>query len=232
MNNLFPSFCKRQKIMTNPRPSNQALSNDAEITLGLLNAVHDNEAITQRRAAKDLGVALGLINAYLKRCVKKGYVKVRQIPRNRVAYYLTPTGFAEKSRLSAEFLFQSFSLFRQARNEYAELFGQCARNGWTRIVLFGAGDLAEIAALCAHEHPIELVGVVDSKAETELSNGLNVLSDLPDPKAIDALVITDLRGPQEAFDEASRIFPKDRVLVPNLLGVTPQEGVLKKGRAR
>ena len=48
------------------------MDNEAKITLGLLNMVHDNEHASQRSMADGLGIALGLANAYLKRCVKKG----------------------------------------------------------------------------------------------------------------------------------------------------------------
>ena len=68
---------------------------DSEITLGVLNAVDENSGVTQRGVAKEVGIALGLTNTYLKRCVKKGLIKVQQAPANRYAYYLTPKGFSE-----------------------------------------------------------------------------------------------------------------------------------------
>jgi DNA-binding MarR family transcriptional regulator len=141
------------------------MDNDSRITLGLLNAVDGSETITQRAVASDLGIALGLANAYLKRCVKKGYVKVRQVPRNRYAYYLTPRGFSEKSRLTAEYLSQSFSLFRQAREQYADLMAGCAARGWSTVALWGAGDLAEIALLYGTNAKIRIAGIVDDEAD-------------------------------------------------------------------
>ena len=62
-------------------------------------------------------IALGLANAYLRRCVRNGLVKMSQVPLNRYAYYLTPQGFAEKSRLTAEYLAVSFNFFRRARGD-------------------------------------------------------------------------------------------------------------------
>ena len=62
----------------------------------------------------ELDIALGLVNAYIRRCIKKGLVKVTQAPAGRIAYYLTPSGFAEKLRLTIEYLSYSFSFFRQA----------------------------------------------------------------------------------------------------------------------
>src|SRR5207253_7334046 len=82
---------------------------DPEIVLGLLTSIERDSGVTQRKLAGDLGIALGLANAYLRRCVRKGLVKVSQVPLNRYAYYLTPQGFAEKSRLTAEYLATSFN---------------------------------------------------------------------------------------------------------------------------
>jgi len=49
------------------------------ITLGVLSAIEEDERATQRAISQELGIALGLANAYLKRCVKKGFVKVQHI---------------------------------------------------------------------------------------------------------------------------------------------------------
>ena len=92
-------------------------SEQARIMLGLLESVGRGEGQTQRRLAAELGIALGLVNAYLKRCVNKGLVKIREAPARRYAYYLTPQGFAEKSRLTVEYLSNSFAFFRRARSK-------------------------------------------------------------------------------------------------------------------
>src|SRR6476619_2291915 len=120
---------------------------NGRIVLGLLESVERDGAKSQRKLASELGIALGLVNAYLKRCVKKGLVKVAQAPPRRYAYYLTPQGFAEKSRLTIEYLTTSFSFFRRARADCANTLANAQQNGWSRIALAGASDLAEIAVI-------------------------------------------------------------------------------------
>jgi DNA-binding MarR family transcriptional regulator len=192
---------------------------EARITLGLLTAVQDGKASSQRSMASDLGIALGLTNAYVKRCVKKGFIKVRQIPRNRYAYYLTPQGFAEKSRLTGRFLSQSFGLFREAREQYAELFRLCGQRGWSRVVLYGTGSLSEIAGIFATADGITILGVVDSRAVAESGQSPNqVLRDTADGD-VDAAVLTDLNDPQAAYDALAGVLPMERILVPPLLHV-------------
>src|SRR5271154_6427614 len=105
------------------------------IVLGLLSSVENNGERSQRRIAAELEIALGLVNAYLKRCVKKGVVKVHDAPARRYAYYLTPHGFAEKSRLTVQYLSDSFSFFRLAKSDCASVFERAKANGFSRVVL-------------------------------------------------------------------------------------------------
>ena len=125
----------------------------------ILERVDDSAEINQRDLARDLGIALGMANAYMKRCVRKGWVKVRQAPMRRYRYYLTPKGFSEKSRLTAQYLRDSLTFFRRARQSYNALFADLAADGVARVVLCGNGELAEIAVLCALDHPLDIIGV-------------------------------------------------------------------------
>ncbi len=193
-----------------------------EIVLAMLNAVERDHQITQRSVALELGIALGLANAYLKRCVRKGLIKVQQIPRRRYAYYLTPQGFSEKSRLTATYLTHSFAFFRRARTRCGEQFATAQSRGWRRIVLFGAGDLAEIAMLCAREHDVELVGIVDAMFTRDSFLGLPVARDAALLGPIDAAVITELAHPQGAYEAAVALLGTERALAPDFLRIRRQ----------
>src|SRR5499433_928908 len=115
-----------------PQPARNEDSENARIVLDLLESVERDGAQSQRKLASELGIALGLVNTYLKRCVKKGLVKVSTAPPHRFAYYLTPQGFAEKSRLTVEYISYSFSFFRQAKSDCATLFDAARERGHTR----------------------------------------------------------------------------------------------------
>ena len=137
------------------------------LTLEILDVIDRQNDVSQRHLASHLGVALGLANSYLKRCVRKGLIKVTQAPANRYLYYLTPTGFAEKSRLTAQYLSHSLSFYRKAGESCRRVFDQCEHNGWQRLLLCGISDLAEIATLRAMERSIVIVGIYDSHERTD-----------------------------------------------------------------
>jgi len=199
----------------------QSTSQEPGITLNLLRAVEGDSSLTQRSAAQELGIALGLVNTYFKRCIKKGLIKARQVPANRYAYYLTPQGLAEKSRLMADFLAQSLSLFRQAQDGYRALLEICVKRDQSRIILLGAGDLAEILLLCARDYPLTILGVVDSEARatTSVYHGAKVYADLASAPVADAFIVTSLRSPQETYDDAIQRHPNSSVYAPDLLGI-------------
>lgn len=189
--------------------------------LGLLDSVERDGAQSQRRLASELGIALGLVNAYLKRCVKKGLVKARQAPTRRYVYYLTPQGFAEKSRLTVEYLSLSFGFFRQAKDDCAVLFEEARARGFDRIALIGRSDLAEIATICALEGGVRIVAMIEPNATPgDRFFGLvtvRCISDLDQKPA--AIIVTDLVHPRESSQEAIASLGESRVLIPQLLRV-------------
>lgn len=199
--------------------------NDSDrLVLGLLTSLESDGAQSQRRIAAELGVALGLVNAYLKRAIKKGFVKVGQAPARRYAYYLTPQGFSEKSRLTVQFLSDSFSLFRKAKEEYGRLFERAQTRGLRRVVLAGQSDLCEIAILCAVDGPVSVLAIVDPDATATRFIGVRVVSSyaLVD-EPFDAVVVTHLTAARSVFDQAVSNFGAERVLAPDLLGLRPKQ---------
>jgi len=132
-------------------------------TLKILEKV-DNEIVpSQRDLARELNISLGLVNSFLKRLVKKGYFKARHIPKNRMRYYLTPQGASEKTRLTYEYIQYSYNFYKEARQKLRDLYSGLEKQGVSRIVFYGAGDLAEIAYLSLQETNIELVAVFDDE---------------------------------------------------------------------
>jgi len=149
---------------------------------------------------------------------------VREAPARRYAYYLTPQGFAEKSRLTVEYLSYSFSFFRQAKTDCLRLFELAKANGTRSVVCAGQSDLAEIAALCAIEHAIKIVGVVQANGSTSQFIGSPVFPDFDSvSEPFDAVLITALDSSREICEATIARFGAARVLVPELLRIRMRE---------
>ena len=133
----------------------------------LLDEISRNNKVTQRDLSRRLGVALGLINSYIKNLTSKGYVTIATIPRNRYKYYLTPNGFIEKTRLTYHHLQNFTNLYRSARQDFQKLFQNLQKENIKKVVFCGADEVTEIAYITLQEFEIELAGVVDTGAKDQ-----------------------------------------------------------------
>ncbi len=140
---------------------NKCENQDSYKSLLLLDEISKGEDLSQRELSKKLNIALGLVNSYIKNLISKGYLTIKNIPSRRYTYYLTPKGFAEKSRLTYDLLHDYTRIFREARRDFRGLFNELIDNGIKDVVFAGVDEVAEIAYLSHQEVDLNLVGVVD-----------------------------------------------------------------------
>ena len=117
--------------------------------LEILTAISEGRPLSQRALAERLGIALGLVNLYLRRLSRKGYVKITEFPakpaaRKRLRYLLTPKGLAEKSRLTYQHMVYSLHLFRRTRDTLRGSLALMVEQGMKRVALYGPGEAAEL----------------------------------------------------------------------------------------
>lgn len=177
---------------------------EQKVMVHLLTEIERNPTFTQRGLASELGIALGLMNQYLKSCVTKGWVRASQISPRRITYFLTPEGFKEKSHMVTSYLARSLTFFRDARAQCDTLFAHCQLKDWRKIALIGEGDLADIAQLVA------------------MGSGLQVslVNNYADLNAYDAVVVTDVVNPQQTYDLIQGNVEPERLLTLDLLHIS------------
>ena len=193
---------------------------EEQLTLELLDAIEKDSDISQRHLAKEMGIALGLANSYLKRCIKKGLIKIYDAPANRYLYYVTPKGFSEKSRLTASYLSYSFSFYRKAGESCKTALDECVKNGWKKLVLYGASDLAEIISIRAIESEIEVVAVCDNEIISDQFLGKPVYNSVDElDVSYDAFCITHISRSQEIYNDLINIIERKKIIIPDVLRI-------------
>ncbi|MCD6561447.1 MAG: winged helix-turn-helix transcriptional regulator [Deltaproteobacteria bacterium] len=136
--------------------------------LRLMGEINRDGSPTQRELSQRLNLSLGLINTFIKRLVKKGYFKVRTMPKNRVKYFLTPRGVAKKSRLTVEYLRYSVNFYKEIKGLLLNKFKEIEGNNLNTILFFGAGEIAELAYLYLQLTGIQLAGIVDERQNGDI----------------------------------------------------------------
>lgn len=164
-------------------------------SLQILDELSKDDSLTQRDLSKRLGIALGLVNSYVKNLIKKGHITIKTIPTKRYAYYLTPKGLTEKTRLTYNLLEDYTRIYREARTNLKKLFQEIQSSGASRVVFAGADEVAEIAYITLQGTNMELVSVVDDEMAGEKFFDLEIqpLNAINDTKHDCVMVTSHLR---------------------------------------
>ena len=183
-----------------------AMDNEAHRTYRILEEISEDQSLTQRKLSKKLGIALGLTNLYLKRLIKKGYIMVDTMPRNRIIYNLTPKGIAEKSKLTYEYMKYSFNFYKDLRLRLKKVFLAIEKDKAMKIVFYGAGEIAEIAYLSLQETRLDLIAVVDDFKVGENFFGEKVKPvELIKDIAYDQVIVVALASKEKIYKKAREL---------------------------
>jgi DNA-binding MarR family transcriptional regulator len=147
-----------------------SLDNSAERDLVILERIEQDPDTTQAALASTLEVAVGTVNWHIKRLIEKGYVKVSRVERRKLKYIITPEGIALRTRLTMDYIQNSFNLYRLVRERVLAALDELKKDDLHKVIIEGSGDVAEICRLTCLEKGVAVV----SMAPTD---GIN--SDIP-----------------------------------------------------
>ncbi|NOY74280.1 MAG: hypothetical protein GXP32_00620 [Kiritimatiellaeota bacterium] len=156
--------------------------------LEILKHVETSPRLNNRMVASKLGCSVKLAHALLGKLVGRGLLHVKKLHSRRWDYFLTPTGIAEKARLTYEFLDFSFHFYQDARKESSSVCRELLEAGCATVAFLGIGDLAEIVYLGIQEWELRLSAVYDDQGGKFLGHPVLPLADLPDDDA-DAVIV-------------------------------------------
>jgi DNA-binding MarR family transcriptional regulator len=195
---------------------NKELDRSEGMTLNVLSAVEADSKVTQRSLAEELGIALGLTNSYLKKCIDKGLIKIKQVPANRYSYYLTTRGFSEKTRLTAKYFKTSFNFYRKAKEECSSILKSNLIQGKTKIILSDYSEFAEITSIVALNSNIKILGVIGLVTNNTIN--IPIKKDISMFGEFDSIIITNMEDMHSRYNELVKIVPKSKIIVPKILG--------------
>lgn len=161
-------------------------------TLLLLEAIDNEECLSQRELSKKLNISLGLVNTIIKRLLEQGYFTVDTLPKSKVRYVLTPKGLSEKANLAIRYISYLAGIYQEIKTRIQARLDKLYEDGIRKIALYGADAISEIACMLQPNHPTqEIVAIIDNKKEGQKVNGVAVCSENDLKKlSIDAVIVT------------------------------------------
>jgi DNA-binding MarR family transcriptional regulator len=153
---------------------------ESEHQLHILEVLEQNPETTQASMAAQLGVAVGSVNWYLKRLIRKGYVKATKMERRRLKYFVTPQGLALKARLTSEYMQYSLQVYRELRRVAKEALAQVRGKGYAAVKTDGRGEAMEIFYLTCLEEGMSVEATSSAPLPEVRAEGVGFIVEWPE----------------------------------------------------
>jgi len=206
----------KEKI--SPYTQYKKMADDA-VALQILEIIEKKDKTSQHKIIRQTGLATGLVHSYMRKVINKGWVKAKQVSAKRWLYYLTPEGFIEKGRLTLKYFSITLQNYRDAQNMVRNHLDECLEKGWTKILVAGANDLAEITMLnILSSGELSLVGVISADSHDDIVLGSKVMP-FESVRNIDydKIIVCDisffewLNKIDDLFDHSQLIYPNGQL---------------------
>ena len=143
--------------------------------LAILEKLENNGHLTQRDLSKEVGIALGLVNHLLRKMVKKGWIKIKNIDAKKIRYLITPEGAMEKSSLLYKRVESTIHFYLDAKRVIKGKVEHLKGDGVKSVSIYGINHISEVLFIVLKELGLELTSVVEEKKEGEEWFGYNVI---------------------------------------------------------
>ncbi len=192
--------------------------------LEILHEISNNKDLSQKYLSKKLGISSGLVNLYIKRLVSKGYIKIKGIKPRRVKYLITPTGIAEKTRLTYEFATISYKYLKTTTDDLRKRLYDLKETGQEKVVVFGTGEVAELCLLLIKEVDMQVVAIVEANVTAVRFHGYPMVPpEVLKSMIFDKVIVAETDGHRAALSLLEKAgIEKDKVIFP-LLVAPPHE---------
>ncbi len=176
----------------------------------ILDLIEKNKDITQREMSNALGVAVSMVNAYLDEYEQKGYIKRKYHSTKTVEYFVTKKGVERRKLLNIWYLKSSQNVYQSAKDNINLFLNQIIKKGFRKILLYGAGEVAEIILDVIQNDkkiPLQVLAVIDDDLSKE--NEILVDKEIISRKNInrfehDGILISSYSHHQNIFDKLTK----------------------------
>ena len=145
----------------------------------LLSQVSKDPTGTQREISRQLGFSLGMTNILLKRLIHKGYIKISQLNRRKVKYFLTPRGIAQKIKRTHQYLSYTFHSLKEIKYKIQTVLLSEYKKGRRKFIVSGNGELADITEIALRNLGKKDIIYIKASSEEEMNdkNSLLLITD-------------------------------------------------------
>lgn len=142
----------------------------------ILDMIEKNPNITQREMSQAIGIAVSMINLHLDQYEKDKLIKRKKHSSKTVEYFVTKKGIERKKVLNIGYLNATKDLYFQAKDNFEKFLINIKSQGFSNILLYGAGEVAEMlihTVITSKVNEVTVCAVIDDnpmKIGTKIGN--------------------------------------------------------------
>jgi predicted transcriptional regulator len=133
--------------------------------LNILREVGANARITQAELATRCSLSVAMVNNYMKDLCNSGLLEYKRKSVKSVTYHLTPAGDRHLETLQSELIGEMAEMFAGAKEHIRTRILNQANSALQRVVLYGSGNLAQLAFHALESAGIRVQGVCDDNPD-------------------------------------------------------------------
>lgn len=173
----------------------------------ILELISSKSNITQREISEEISISVSQVNLYLDEYEKLGYIKRNYISKKKVEYLITNLGIEMMRVYNIGYLAETQKLYNKAKKEITKFINEIISKGYKDIILFGAGEVAEIILQTINNDksiPLNIVSLIDDDKSKQgkllgnvLINDISILSNVK----YDAIMISTYKHHKVILDK-------------------------------
>lgn len=141
--------------------------------LVVLDLIEKQTNITQRELSDILGSSVAMTNNYINEYELRGLLRRKYKSRKEVEYLITDEGRERRKLLSIRYLNEVQKKYDAAKDEIINFVNELKEKGFKKIILYGAGEVAEIF-LNAIKDQIKVLAIIDDDVNKQGKELVNV----------------------------------------------------------
>lgn len=130
----------------------------------ILDMIEKNPNITQREMSKAIGIAVSMVNDYINQFEESKLIIRKKHSTKTVEYLITKKGTEKKKVLNIRYLNSTKYLYFQAKENFEKFLAQVKDKGFNNILLYGAGEVAEMllhTIMTSKTNEVHVLAVID-----------------------------------------------------------------------
>jgi len=171
--------------------------------LMILLEIEKNQSLSQNLIAKKVGIVPAMVNRYIKGFVKNNIIKVNGRSKRKMTYHLTQEGISKRNALLFNYMNETIWLYKNAKTEFGRILTEFIKEKIKKIVLFGAGETAEVVFHAARALGFKIIGIVDSSIEKQGKEFMGMTIESPsriEELGPDGIIITSFGFPKDIYN--------------------------------